>query len=122
MDPDRSLAILLENYCLPVDLAAQMEAIMDHYNHQRTHESLSNVTPPPTSTSDETKPFFSNGKGLNATHLKRDACITDNTPQDQTNKINQLFLGLNCSWFQNPDDGQSRYATNPPCPHQKAFF
>jgi len=37
--------ILLENYFLPGDLEAQIEPFVDHYNHQRYHESLNNVTP-----------------------------------------------------------------------------
>jgi len=37
--------ILLENYFLPGDLEAQVEAFVDHYNHRRFHESLNNVTP-----------------------------------------------------------------------------
>jgi putative transposase len=37
--------ILLENYFLPDDLEAQIKAFIEHYNHQRYHESLSNVTP-----------------------------------------------------------------------------
>jgi transposase InsO family protein len=37
--------ILLENYFLPGDLEAQIEAFVAHYNHQRYHESLSNLTP-----------------------------------------------------------------------------
>ena len=37
--------ILLENYFLPNDLEAQIVAFVDHYNHQRYHESLNNVTP-----------------------------------------------------------------------------
>ena len=37
--------ILLENYFLPGDLEAQIEAFVDHYNNQRYHESLNNVTP-----------------------------------------------------------------------------
>ena len=37
--------ILLENYFLPGDLEAQIEAFVEHYNHQRYHESLKNVTP-----------------------------------------------------------------------------
>src|ERR1700759_2653443 len=37
--------ILLENYYLPGHLEAQIEAFVEHYNHRRYHESLSNVTP-----------------------------------------------------------------------------
>ncbi len=37
--------ILLENYYLPGDLEARIEAFVAHYNHQRYHESLNNLTP-----------------------------------------------------------------------------
>jgi putative transposase len=37
--------ILLENDYLPGDLEAQVEAFVDHDNHQRYHESLRNLTP-----------------------------------------------------------------------------
>ena len=37
--------ILLENYYLPGDLEAQVEAFITHYNHQRYYESLRNPTP-----------------------------------------------------------------------------
>ena len=37
--------ILLENYFLPGDLKAQIEAFIDHYNLHRYHESLNNITP-----------------------------------------------------------------------------
>lgn len=37
--------ILLENYDLPGDLENQINAFVDHYNNERYHESLSNVTP-----------------------------------------------------------------------------
>ena len=37
--------ILLENYYLPGDLDARIEAFVAHYNHQRYHESLNNLTP-----------------------------------------------------------------------------
>ena len=37
--------ILLENYFLPGDLEQRIEAFVEHYNHQRYHESLNNVTP-----------------------------------------------------------------------------
>ena len=37
--------ILLENYYLPGDLEAQLDAFVGHYNHQRYHESLETLTP-----------------------------------------------------------------------------
>ena len=37
--------LLLENYYLPGDLEANIEKFVDHYNHRRYHESLSNLTP-----------------------------------------------------------------------------
>ena len=37
--------ILLENHFLRWDLERQIEAFIEHYNHQRYHESLQNVTP-----------------------------------------------------------------------------
>ena len=37
--------ILLENYFLPGDLTQQIDAFVDHYNHQRYHESPQNLTP-----------------------------------------------------------------------------
>jgi transposase InsO family protein len=39
------LLTLLENYYLPGDLAAKVEAFVNHYNHRRYHESLRNLTP-----------------------------------------------------------------------------
>lgn len=37
--------ILLENYYLPGDLEAQIDAFVANYNHNRYHESLNNLTP-----------------------------------------------------------------------------
>ena len=37
--------ILLENYYLPGDLEAQIDAFVQHYNHLRYHESIGNLTP-----------------------------------------------------------------------------
>jgi hypothetical protein len=39
--------ILLENYYLPGDLEARIGRFVDHYNHRRSHESLSNRPLPP---------------------------------------------------------------------------
>ncbi len=37
--------ILLEHYYLPGDLRAEIETFVEHYNNQRYHESLDNLTP-----------------------------------------------------------------------------
>lgn len=37
--------ILLENYYLPGQLEARIDAFVEHYNHRRYHESLNNLTP-----------------------------------------------------------------------------
>ncbi len=37
--------ILLENYYLPGDLETRIGAFVEHYNHHRYHESISNLTP-----------------------------------------------------------------------------
>mgnify|MGYP001351670730 CR=1 FL=1 len=37
--------VLLENYYLPGDLERRIGAFVDHYNNQRYHESLANLTP-----------------------------------------------------------------------------
>jgi RNA-directed DNA polymerase len=37
--------ILLENYYLPGDLEAHIGRFVEHYNHDRYHESIDNLTP-----------------------------------------------------------------------------
>jgi len=84
---------LLENYFLPGDLEAQIEAFIDHYNHQRYHESLNNVTPADVyfgrdkailqqrpSRNIASQYPAAQWKGSNERPSKRDACITDNVP------------------------------------------
>ena len=39
------IRIVLENYYLPGDLKIRIGAFVEHYNHQRYHESISNLTP-----------------------------------------------------------------------------
>jgi len=39
------IRVLFENYFLPGDLERQIESFVEHYNHERCHESLKNVTP-----------------------------------------------------------------------------
>ena len=37
--------VLLENYYLPGDIEAQINAFVDHYNHQSCREAIANLTP-----------------------------------------------------------------------------
>jgi transposase InsO family protein len=50
---------LLENYYLPGDLETQVEAFVNHYNHQRYHESACAISPWPMSTSAAARPSCS---------------------------------------------------------------
>ena len=57
--------IVLVNYFLPGDLETRLEAFVEHYNNQRSHESLDNVTPakacsaePKPSSTDKTRPIL----------------------------------------------------------------
>ncbi len=42
---DEKIHIVLDNYYFPVDLKVQIEAFVEHYNHQRYQESINNLTP-----------------------------------------------------------------------------
>jgi putative transposase len=45
MASDPKNRIRLDNYFFPADLEAQIEAFVGHYNHQRYHENINNLTP-----------------------------------------------------------------------------
>jgi hypothetical protein len=82
--------ILLDNYFFPADLEAQIETFVDHYNHQRYHESINNLTPADV--------YFGRGQSI----LKQrerikwkpwrpGACNTANTPLSIINQMSQIL-------------------------------
>ena len=73
--------ILLENYCLPGDLEAQIEAFIEHYNHQRYHESLRNVTPA-NAYFGKVQSSSHNAKGSNDRPSSIGACSTASSPHN----------------------------------------
>ena len=45
MASDLEEPILLDSHFFPADLEAQIEVFVDHYNNQKYHESITNLTP-----------------------------------------------------------------------------
>jgi hypothetical protein len=82
--------ILLENHFLPGDLEAQIEAFVGHYNRQRFHESLNNVTPADVYFGRD-KAILKQRERIKRRHSKRDACIADSTPHNQTNQMSRTL-------------------------------
>ena len=79
--------ILLENYYLPDDLEAQIEAFVEHSNHQPYHESLNNVMPTDAYFS-RAKKTSNNAKGSNKKPSNIGACITANSPHNINQQMN----------------------------------
>ena len=69
--------IVLENYVLPSDLEKQIEAFVEHYNHQRYHERLNNLTPADV--------YFGHGQSILAKREKR---------KDQTKDLRETPFAL----------------------------
>ena len=82
--------ILLEHYFLPGDLEAQIEAFVDHYNHQRYHESLNNVTPSDVYFGRD-KAILKQRERIKQRHSKRAACITDNAPHNGNSQMSRTL-------------------------------
>ena len=73
--------ILLKNYYLPGDLEVQVKAVVEHYNHQRYHESLK--TPHlQIRGSAGLKPSSKNAKVSNEKRSNIGACITARSPHN----------------------------------------
>jgi len=75
--------ILLESDFLPGDLEAQIEAFVDHYKHQRYHESLNHVTPVDVG---RDKASLQRRE-----RIKRGACITDNAPHNESSQMSRTI-------------------------------
>jgi putative transposase len=71
--------ILLENYFLPGDLEAQIEAFVADYNHRRYHESIDNLIPADVYS-------WQNEKGSNDRPSPTAACST-NCRSPEINKL-----------------------------------
>ena len=80
--------ILLENYFLPGDLEAQIEAFVERYNHAAITRA-STISRPPTSTSDAAKPSCCNEKGSSERPSNSGACSIAKQPPKMTNQMGQ---------------------------------
>ena len=80
--------ILLENYYLPGDLEAQINAFVADYNHRRYHESINKLTPADVYFG-EARQSCCREKGSNARPSHNAACSTNGKPRNVINQTSQ---------------------------------
>jgi putative transposase len=81
--------ILLENYYLPGDLEAQIEAFVADYNHRRYHESINNLTPADVYFGRGNIILLQREKGSNATPSPNAACSINGKRRNVINQMSQ---------------------------------
>jgi len=93
--------ILLENYYLPGDLEAQIDAFVAYYNHRRYHESIDNLTPADV--------YFGRGQTilLQRERIKRKTIPKPSLASPQTSRVTSTMMRQTLSWFTLPPVSKS---------------
>jgi hypothetical protein len=81
---------LLENYYLPGDLEAHIDRFVDHYNHRRYDESLSNL-PPADVYFRRAQTILLDRERINETQSKIAACNTREPPHKIKRQVSRVL-------------------------------